>query len=105
MEKVDVFEIPMYYKNAYFLGWLQGSPFNKEKLLSNFKTPQEGIYQSKGTYDWYFIENPDDLMTSENLQLVKKFYSDNFRNIQLKSTRYSVQELGGYVRLEIIFIP
>jgi hypothetical protein len=103
MEQLDVFEIPIYYKNAYFLGWLQGSPMNKEKLRSNFKKPMEGIYQSKGTYDWYFIENPDDLMTTANLKLVIEFYKTNFINVTLKTDKYLTPKYGTYWKLKITF--
>jgi hypothetical protein len=101
MEQLDVFEMPIHYKNAYFLGWLQGSPMNKEKLRSNFKMPLEGIYQSRGTYDWYFIENPDDLMTSENLNLVKKFYKENFRKVTFKTYRYRIPGKGAFWKLTV----
>jgi hypothetical protein len=103
MEQLDVFEMPIYYKNAYFLGWLQGTPLNKQKLRSNFNTPLSGIYEARGTYDWYFIENQDDLMTSENLNLVKEFYRTNFKNVSFKTNKYIIPNHGIYWKLKISF--
>jgi hypothetical protein len=103
MVQLDVFEMPIYYKNAYFLGWLQGTPFNKQKLRLNFDAQLSGIYEAKGTYDWYFIENQHDLMTSENLNLVKEFYRTNFKNVSFKTNKYIISNHGVYWKLKISF--
>jgi hypothetical protein len=104
LEQLDVFEIPIHYKNAYFLGWLQGSPHNLEKLKSNFINNPHGIYEVTQPYDWYFIKVQNDIMTADNLELVKRFYSENYRNIGFKTFNHSIKGIGSYTQLKIFFL-
>jgi hypothetical protein len=102
LEQLNVFEIPIYYKNAYFLGWLQGSPHNMLKLKSSFSKKLDGIYQVNQPYDWYFLCNRDDVMTEDNINLVRKFYLSNFKNIKLNFEKYDVPRLGSYWKMNCI---
>jgi hypothetical protein len=103
MNNLNVFEVPIFYKNSYFLGWIQGSPHNIQKLSKLLNVNSKGIYDVRKSYDWYFLDNSEDLMTRDNIKLVMKFYKQNFKNAKLSLVKHSVNNKGVYWKLKIVF--
>ncbi len=84
VENMNVFDLPTNYKNAYFLGWFQETPFNKKKLndYAGYKT--NGLYSlCNKEITWYFENIENSLFPKRNQDAVVDFYRLNFNEVEI----------------------
>ena len=67
--------MPFNYKNAYFLGWFQETPFNKEKLNGYAGEKSNGLYSiCNKEITWCFENIENSLFPKRNQVVVIDFY-------------------------------
>ncbi len=92
MVNYDIFKPPYDAGNAYFLGWLASSPFNKDKIEKYTGERELGIYNIYNkNIVWYFRNNYF-YYTLEFNKIVENFYLTNYQNVQHKMEIFPISE-------------
>ncbi len=100
----DPFKLPYKQENVYTLGWLAGSPFNKNKIEKYTGLKGIGIYSIyEKELVWYFSNNAFYNDNKFN-ELVSNFYFTNYTSCSLKKEKYSISEKDTIYKL-VFFIP
>ncbi len=81
----DIFKLPYSEKKIYSLGWLAGSPFNKDKIHRYTDKKNNGIYciVNKNII-WYFS---NDKINQTWRKSVKEFYKANYTNVSIEEKK------------------
>ena len=90
LSKYNPFNLPYPQYQQYSLGWLAGSPFNKEKLEKYTGDNNIGIYNIFNKDIVWFFRNNSFYNDSKFHEKVTTFYKSNYKNITINHEKIPI---------------
>ncbi len=83
LKKYDPLDLPYSQQNQYFLGWLAGSPFNKEKIKKYTGKEDIGVYTIFNKDIVWIFRNNYFFKKPKYQEKVKEFYLNNYKQTKV----------------------
>ena len=90
-EYYDIFKLPIQSK-SYSLGWMSGSPFNRDKIEKITGNRNDGIYSIYNKDVAWYYRNDGFVKYQKMDQKVKDFYFSNFDSVEFKEFEFPISK-------------
>lgn len=109
IDGINVFKKPSSMRNAYFIAWLSGTPYNQKKLRQLNNQNYKGLYDIREKeISWYFVNYEKSLMSYTNGEKRKEkvvdFYKSKFSKCYFDEKKIPLNNKDTICKLSF-FVP